>query len=58
MTLIPAFGRQGQVDLCEFEARPGVQIEFQNRETYRKILSQKQTREKQRKQNKQTNKNP
>ena len=42
MPLILALRRQGQVDLCEFEASLDLQSKFQNRlQSYRVTLSQK-----------------
>ena len=42
MPLIPALGRQKQVDLCEFEASLVYKSKFQDRhQSYRETLSQK-----------------
>lgn len=48
MPLIPVLGRQSRVDLCEFEAKPGLQSKFRTaRACYtEKLLSQKPKRKK------------
>ena len=42
MPLIPALGRQRQVDLCEFKARPVYRVSQDRLQSYRETLSQQQ----------------